>query len=65
MTPKELALLLTEDAEAFAPISVNPSNDDLVRLREDLTPTLLQAGYDKAHAKHNLWGIISLATDYL
>ena len=29
-----------------------------------LTPLLLQAGYDKTHAKHNLWGIIAPKAAY-
>ena len=45
MTPKELALLLIEAAEAFAPILGNPSHDNPVHLHEDLMPTLLQSGY--------------------
>ena len=54
MTPKELTLLLTEAAEAFAPISGKPSHNNIVRLYEALTPIILQAGYDKAYVKHNL-----------
>ena len=29
-----------------------------------LNPLLFQTGYDKAHAKHNLWGIIAPAESY-
>ena len=58
-------LLLTKTVEAFTPILVKTSHDNLVRLSLSLAPILLQAGYDKSHAKHNLWGIISPAVDYL
>ena len=47
MTPEEMALILTMDAEAFAPISGKPSHTDFVRLREALTTTLFQDGYKK------------------
>ena len=49
---------MTEAIEAFVPITVNPSHNEIVRIYEALIPLLLTAGYDKAHAKHNLWGII-------
>ena len=65
MTPEEMALILTMDAEAFAPISGKPSHTDFVRLREALTTILLQDGYKKTHVKHNLWGIITPVDDYL
>ena len=41
-----------------------PSQDNIVCIREALTPLLVQSGYNKAHAKHNLWGIIYLADAY-
>ena len=58
MSPKQLTLQLMEAREAFVPITGKPSHDEIVRIREALTPLLLQAVYNKAHAKHNLWGII-------
>ena len=65
MTPEELPLFLTEAAEAFKPILSKPSCDEIVRLHKSLTPILLQAGYNKSHAKHNVWVIIAPTADYL
>ena len=64
MSPKQLSLQLIEAREALVPITGKPSHDDIVCIHEALTPLLLQAGYNKAHAKHNLWGTIAPADAY-
>ena len=48
----------------LVPITVNPSHNEIVRIYEALIPLLLPAGYNKAHAKYNLWGIIPPADAY-
>ena len=59
MSPKQLALQLMKAKEAFVPITWKTSHNDSVCIRESLTPLLLQVGYNKSHAKHNLWGVIA------
>ena len=53
---------MTDTRDYFVPITGKPSHVDVVCIRKALTAILLQAGYDKAHAKHNLWVIISPQT---
>ena len=65
MSSEQLALQLTETREASVLITGKPSHDDIVCICEALTPLLLQAGYNKAHAKHNLWGIIAPTEAYI
>ena len=55
---------MTEAREAFFLIMVEPYHDAIVHICKALTPLLLQAGYSKAHEKHNLWGIISPTDSY-
>ena len=64
MLTKHLVLQLTEAREDFYQIPGNPSNNDIVCIHEALTTLLLQVGYDKAHAKQNLWGIIYPVGNY-
>ena len=64
MSPVQLSLQLTEAKETFIPIIGNTSYDDIVHICEAITPLLLQVGYNKSHAKHNLWGIIPPADAY-
>ena len=61
MSPGQLSLQLTEAKETFIPIIGNTSYEDIVHICDTITPLLLQVGYNKAHAKHNLWGIIAPA----
>ena len=42
-----------------------PTDDDLTRLRETLTPLLLDIPYDALEGKPNLWGIIADKAAYL
>ena len=65
MTPDELTLKLSEAKDAFPPINGEPSHEDLVSMREVLTPILLQSSYDITEGKHNLWGIIPPPATYL
>ena len=64
MSPEQLALQLTEAKDASVQIMGKPSHEDIVCIRELLTPLLLQAGYNKSHVKHKLWGIIAPASAY-
>ena len=61
MSAGQLSLQLTEAKEAFVQITGKTSYDDIVHICEAITPLLLQVGYNKSHAKHNLWGIIAPA----
>ena len=42
----------------FDPITEQPSDTYLTRLRESVAPLLLQIPYDKTGGKHNLFGLI-------
>ena len=64
MSNKQPALQMTESREDFVPITGNPYHDDIVCIREALIPLILQSGYNKDHAKPNLWVIITSANAY-
>ena len=42
----------------FEPITDQPSDSDLTRLREAIAPLLLQIPYDETGGVHNLIGIV-------
>ena len=49
----------------FDPITDQPSDSDLTRLREDIAPLLLQIPYDETGGVHNLIGIVRAKPAYL
>ena len=59
MTPEEITLSLSEALDKFFPIQWKPTDYDITRLSETLTPLLLDIPYDIADARHNLWGCIA------
>jgi hypothetical protein len=65
MTPTTLALALATATLAFLPIAGQPTDDDLVRINDALTPILLKVTYDRANGVQNLWGLIADADRYL
>ena len=58
MTPEEIVAEFAHSLDNFEPIDGQPSDTDLARLREAVTPLLLQIPYDKTGAVHNLIGLI-------
>ena len=49
----------------FEPITDQPSDSDLTRLREAIAPLLLQIPYDETGGTHNLIGIVCAKPAYL
>ena len=58
MTPEEIVAKFAHSLEQFKPISGQPSESDLTRIRESATPLILQILYDETGAVHNLIGFI-------
>ena len=58
MTPEEIVEKFATALDNFEPITEQPSDTDLTRLREAVAPLLLQIPYDETGGKHNLIGLI-------
>jgi hypothetical protein len=64
MTPTEVLASFRAAQEIFVTIAGKPSDEDIIRIREVLTPLLLSIPYDESHDDNNLWGIIASKDDY-
>ena len=64
MTPTEVIASFQAAQDIFVAISGKPTDEDLVRIREILTPLLLSIPYDESHEDNNLWGLIASPEDY-
>ena len=65
MTPEEVTLALKEATDAFPPLGARrPTDDDLVSIRESLSPILMTIPYDAIDNLHNLWGVIAPTAAY-
>ena len=58
MNPEYIVAKLATAINHFDPITEQPSDTDLTRLREAVAPLLLQIPYDETGGKHNLIGLI-------
>ena len=58
MTPEEIVAKFAHALDKFKPITRQPRDTDLTRLREAVAPLLLQILYDETGAVHNLIGLI-------
>ena len=58
MTPEEIVAKFAAALDNFEPITEQPSDTDLTRLWEAVTPLLLQILYDETGGKHSLIGLI-------
>ena len=65
MTPEEIVAKFAHSLDQFKPISGQPSDSDLTRIREVVAPLLLQIPYDKTGAVHNLIGLIRPEASYI
>ena len=65
MTPDEIVSKFSAALDNFEPITDQPSDSDLTRLREAIAPLLLQIPYDKTGGTHNLIGIIRVKPAYI
>jgi hypothetical protein len=64
MTPEAITLLLKEATEAFTPIKGKPTDDNILAIRENLLPLLMDIPYDLRGGVHSLTGLIIEATTY-
>ena len=65
MTPDEIVAKFATALDHFDPITDQPSDTDLTRLREVVAPLHLQIPYDETGGTHNLIGIIRAKPAYL
>ena len=65
MTPDEIVAKFSAALDNFEPITDQPSDSDLVRLREAFAHLLLQIPYDETGGTHNLIGIVRTKPAYL
>ena len=65
MTPDEIVSRFLVALDNFEPITDQPSDYKLTRLREAIAPLLLQIPYDEMGGVHNLIGIVRAKPAYL
>ena len=65
MTPDEIVSKFLVALDNFEPITNQPSDSDLTRIREAIAPLLLQIPYDETGRAHNLIGIVRAKPAYL
>ena len=65
MTPDEIVSKFLVALDNFEPITNQPSDSDLTRLREAIAPLLLQIPYDETGGTHTLIRIIRAKPVYL
>jgi hypothetical protein len=65
MTPKVITSALAAAQALFLPIDEQPSDNNVVRLSNAISPILLKANYDHINGVHNLWGLFVSADHYL
>ena len=65
MTPDEIIAKFSAALDNFKPITNQPSDSELTRLREAIAPLLLHIPYDQTGRTHNLIGIIQAKPAYL
>ena len=65
MIPDEIVAKFSAALDNFEPIIDRPSDSDLTRLRETISPLLLQISCDEEGGTHNLIGIIWTKPAYL
>jgi hypothetical protein len=65
MIPRAITSALAAAQALFLPINGQPSDNDLIRLSDAISPILLKATYDHVNGVHNLWGLVASADCYL
>ena len=65
MTPDDIVSKFLAALDKFEPITDQPSESDLTRLREAIDPLLLQIPYEETGGTHNLIGIVRAKPAYL
>ena len=64
MTPVEVIACFQAAQEVFVAITEKPTDKDIVRIQEILTPIPLSIPYDESEKNNNLWGLIASTEDY-
>ena len=65
MTPEEIVAKFAHYLDTFEPIDRQPSDANLTRLREAISPLLFQIPYDETGTVHNLIGLIRPEAAYV
>ena len=65
MPPDEIVSKFLVALDNFEPITDQPLDSNLTRLREAIAPLLLHIPYDETGGVHNLIGIVRAKPDYL
>ena len=65
MTQDDIVAKFSAALNNFEPITDQPSDSDITRLREAIAPLLLQIPYNKTGGTHNLIGIIRAKPAYV
>ena len=58
MNPEKIVEIFATALDHLEPVTEQPSDTDLTRIREAVAPLLLQIPYDETGDKHNLIGLI-------
>ena len=58
MKPEDVLLLFTDSASTYEAIIGQPSDSDIVKMRERISEVLYQIPYDDEKGIHNLVGLI-------
>ena len=64
MNLKDMSATVAAAKSTFIPITVKSKDDNIICLREYLTPTLLGITYNTSGGAHNLWRILSTDAAY-
>ena len=63
MTLTEVIACFQAAKKIFVAITGKPTDEDIVCIREILTPILLIIPYDEVNGDNNLWGLITSQAD--
>jgi hypothetical protein len=61
MMPDAITRLFKEAHDAFPPLEGEPSNNDILAIRETLLPLLMVIPYDQLNGVHSLTAILTKA----
>ena len=65
MTPEEIVAKFVTALDNFEPITGQPSDTNLTKIWEAVSPLLLKILYDETGGKHNLIGLIRSKLAYV
>ena len=65
MQPEEVSILFAELGSTFEPISSQPTDSDIFKMREVISEVLYQIPYDDENGAHNLVSLIQDKESYV